>query len=61
MTYIYTSYMTRREYVNVFIPTEHQKLVEQAVRKLQKQMPSGMKATKGAAVVAALEQYVKQK
>lgn len=53
--------MARREYIDVFIPASTRKLLERAVRKLQKQLPTGMKATKGAAVVAALEQYVKRK
>ena len=46
--------------MSIFIPSDQRKLVERAVRKLQRQMPTGTKATAGAAVVAALEHYVKQ-
>lgn len=45
------------DYVSVNLPAQHVKLLEQVVKLMQRTLPPGVKATKGAAVAAALEVY----
>lgn len=49
--------VTRSGYVTINLPAQHEKLLGQVVKLMQRTLPPGVKATKGAAVVAALEVY----
>ena len=47
----------RPEYMTINVPAEYEKLLAQVVKLMQRTLPPGVKATKGAAVAAALEAY----